>query len=125
MIPSVVQQLLGALDGHGALLREVGSDLQARLDGVRLGIQDLAHEALRERFLRGEPPRGHAHVFDPGGGANDLGQASQRADVSGNADVNFLDGQVGVGGAETNVCGTRNVDGQTKSDTVHADDDSC
>ncbi len=124
VVAAVVQQLLGTLHSHGAL----GGNQGGRLDGGGqrggLGLVHLADEAGGEGLGGAEVAGGQGQLFDPRQAADDLGQTRERADVGGQPDVDLLDGEARVLGADTDVGAARDVDGQPDRDAVQDADDS-
>lgn len=113
VISRVVEQFLRALNRDGTFGRQQTGHLQAGRDSRCLALADLADEAHRQGLLGVEEARGHADVFDPAGAAYCLGQPAQGADVRGQPDVNLLDGESCVGGADPDIAASGQVDGQT------------
>lgn len=123
MVASVLEQLLGALHGHGALGGDEGGGLEGGSDGGGLGRQHAADKTDGLGLGGQELAGGQADVADPRGGRDDLGQAGERADVGGEPDVDLLDAEAGVLGAEADVGTAGNVDGEAKGDAVDGADD--
>lgn len=123
VLAPVVQQLLGALHGDGALPRDEGGQLEPSLHGLLFGLVDLRDEALLQCLLRGEVPRRERQVLDPGVVAYDLGQASEGANVGGDANIDFLNCEACVGGGDADISAAGYVNSQTVRDSMEDTDD--
>jgi hypothetical protein len=99
VIPSMIEQLLRTLHGHRTLGGNEIRDLHRGTQGSCLGRLNLTDVADGQCLLCAEYPRGHAHVFNPGLVADNLGESAERADVRSESDVHLLDGEFGVLGA--------------------------
>jgi len=99
----MVQQLLGTLHSDGALARNKSGLFKRR--GQRGGfiVADLADEANLQGLGSAKVAGRQRDVLHPREAADDLGQARQRADVCGQADVDLLDSEAGVLGADAHV----------------------
>ncbi|KZL83184.1 hypothetical protein CI238_04555, partial [Colletotrichum incanum] len=118
VISRVVQQLLGPLHRHGALLRDEARELQPRLDGCLLGLEHPADEANGQRLIGGEVARRQADVLHPRCAPHELGQPAERAKVGGEADIDLLDGEARVPRADAHVGTARNIDGDADGHAV-------
>lgn len=118
MIPRVIQQLLGPLHRNRALFGDEAGEPKRFGQGGLLVAQHTADEALGEGLVGAKVAGRQAHVLDPGGAADNLGQARQRANVGGHADVDLLDGEAGVARGDAHVGAARDVDGQAEADAV-------
>ena len=125
MIPPIVEQLLGALDGDGALGGDQARRLNRGLDRGGLGLVHLADEADLLGLLGAKDACRQGYVLDPREVADRLGQPGERANVGREANVDLLDGDLDVLGAYPDVGGAGDVDGQAERDAVEDDDDGC
>lgn len=126
MISRVIEEMLCALDGDGAFRRQELGHGETVLESEIFGVVDGADEAVAEGFVGAKGARRETDVLDPAGGAtDDFGQPAERANVRGQADVNFLDGEAGGAGAEADVGAGAEVDGEANGMAVKDADYGC
>lgn len=119
-----IQDLLGTLNSDWRLASQQSSDLHSLLDGLGLVLQNAADEAELQCLLSTEDAGSHGDVLDPGVVADNLWKAGESSDISGNADVDLLDGELSVCGANADICAAGHVNGETERDSVCNDNDS-
>lgn len=111
MISRMIQDLLSPLHRHWALGRQHVRNPHRSLQRLIFRLEHLAHESDPKRLFRREWPRAHAHVLNPTEVAYDLWKAGERAEIGGDADVDFFDGETRRGRAEADVGAGGDVDG--------------
>lgn len=73
-------------------------------------------------LLGSERASAEADVFEPAPAADDFPQPAQRADVGGEPDVHFFDGELRFRGADPHVAAGGDVDAQTERVAVQSGD---
>ena len=124
MLPTPIQQFLGALHRHGALPRHRAGPRQSfRHDRFLPAlVRHPAHEAGPARFLGAKHPSAQADILHPAARAHDLDQPAQRARVGRDPDIDLLDREPGLGRADPNVAAHRDVDAQPERVAVQGGD---
>lgn len=122
-IARIIDNLLRPHGRHRALARNQARLLQRRLHRRLLVLIHVADQTHPQGLLGAEDARRQGHVLDPRGISNRVRQARQGADVGGDANVDFLDRELCVLGAEADVAGERHVEGEAEGDGVQDGDD--
>jgi hypothetical protein len=125
VVATPIQQLLRALHRNGALRRNRCGKLQPFLHSFILAPIDAAYQTNTQRLISAERPRAETYVFDPGEGADDLGEPRERADIRSNAIVNLFDSESRIAGAKADISCGANIDGKADGVPMEDDDDRC
>ena len=114
MIPAPVEQFFCALNGDGALPRHQPGPpngfFNHRFLPSRFG--NPAHQADCLGLGRTEHPRAQTHVLDPAAAPDDFPQAAQRAHIGREANVDLLDRELRVRGADAHVTADADIDAE-------------
>lgn len=103
---------------HRTLGRNRGRQLGRFSHGLGLVFIHGRHESVLQSLARGENAGGETDVFDPGEVADGVGEPRQSANVCGDADVDFFDGESGSGGGDADVAGEAEVEGEAEGYSV-------
>ena len=124
MLHTVINHPLRPLHGHRTQLPHLPRHLHRPLHhAVPSPLNGLAHEPHALRLPRPELPRRQAHLLDPGEVRHAFREARQGADVRGDPDCRFADGEPRVRAGEPDVARGREVDGGAVGVAVQGADD--
>ena len=119
VVPAVVQTHLCRSDRDWALLRDKGCKLDGCLEALSRSLSDFAEESALESLLRREKAGCVCQLSCPAIVAHNFLEALQCPNVCSQADIDFLDGELGPFGCNPDICGRAQVD--TSSDTEAID----
>ena len=113
MISRIIQNLLCALHRHGRFGRDEAAETEPLLDGSFFRLIDAADESHSVRFGSAESPCRETDVFDPARRSDHFGKTAEGANVRCQPDVDFFDGELGAGRAQSDVGACAEIDGET------------